>query len=122
MDSKEKTAPGDNSKEAIWVVGVLCGIVLVILLVFSVRRRTELIQADQKIEELTSANQSLSDENAELNKEIDKLQKQLDEAEKKNEELKEKADAYDSAQEQIRDFMEKLESLFPDAESTPEQS
>ena len=116
MDSEDKLTSSENNSEAIWVVGVLCAIVLIVVLAFSVRRRTELVQANQKIESLTTENKELTDANKELQKKIDVLEGKLDKAEKEAAEAKEKADAYDDVQDQVKQFSQKLRNLFSDVE------
>lgn len=102
----------NNNGEAIWVVGVLCAIVLIIVLAFSVRRGTELVQANQKIESLTTENKELTDANKKLQKKIDVLEGKLDKAEEEAAEAKEKADAYDDVQDQVEQFSQGLQDLF----------
>lgn len=110
----------NNNGEAIWVVGVLCAIVLIIVLAFSVRRGTELVQANQKIESLTMENKKLTDANEELQEEIDTLKGKLDKAEEEAAEAKEKADAYDDVQDQVEQFSQKLQDLFSGLGETQE--
>ena len=117
MNSEDKlTNSENNNSEAIWVVGVLCAIVLVVVLAFSVRRRTELVQANQKIESLTMENEALTDANKELQEKIDALDRKLDKAEKEAAEAKKKADAYDDVQDQVKQFSQELRNLFSDVE------
>ena len=116
MDSEDKLTSSENNSEAIWVVGVLCAIVLIVVLAFSVRRRTELVQANQKIESLTMENEALTDANKELQKKIDVLEGKLDKAEKEAAEAKEKADAYDDVQDQVKQFSQGLQDLFSNIE------
>ena len=120
MDSEDKLRDSDGNDEAIWVVGVLCAIVLVVVLVFSVRRRTELVQANQKIESLTMENQSLTDANKKLQGKIDTLERKLDKAEEEAAEAKEKADAYDDVQDQVEQFSQRLQDLFSNVEGAQE--
>jgi len=116
MDSEDKLTSSENNSEAIWVVGVLCAIVLIVVLAFSVRRRTELVQANQKIESLTMENKALTDANKELQDKIDTLEGKLDKAEKEAAEAKEKADAYDDVQDQVKQFSQGLQDLFSNIE------
>ena len=115
---RQKINSENNNSEAIWVVGVLCAIVLVVVLAFSVRRRTELVQANQKIESLTMENQSLTDANKKLQEEINTLQGKLDQAEEEAAEAKEKAKAYDDVQDQVKQFSQELQNLFSNVEGT----
>lgn len=118
MDSENKIRDSDGSSEAIWVVGVLCAIVLIVVLAFSVRRRTELVQANQKIESLTMENKALTDANKGLQKKIDVLEGKLDKAEKEAAEAQEKAKAYDDVQDQVKQFSQELQNLFSNVEGT----
>ena len=113
MDNEDQlTNSENNNSEAIWVVGVLCAIVLIVVLAFSIRRRTELVQANQKIESLTMENKALTDANKELQEKIDTLEGKLDKAEKEAAEAKEKANAYDDVQDQVEQFSQGLQDLF----------
>ena len=113
MDNEDQlTNSENNNSEAIWVVGVLCAIVLIVVLAFSIRRRTELVQAKQKIESLTMENKALTDANKELQEKIDTLEGKLDKAEKEAAEAKEKANAYDDVQDQVEQFSQGLQDLF----------
>lgn len=113
MNSDDKlTNSENNNSEAIWVVGVLCAIVLIVVLAFSVQRRTELVQANQKIESLTMENKALTDANKELQEKIDTLEGKLDKAQEEAAEAKEKAHAYDDVQDQVEQFSQGLQDLF----------
>lgn len=118
MDAIDKEPKLNGNKEVSWVVGVLCGIVLIIVLVFAVRRRTELVEANSQIKELQQENQTLTDENKKLNQQISDLQDQYDDLKKEAEESKEKADAYDDASKQVEDFAEGIMKLFPELDSS----
>lgn len=106
-EDKHPECQGKNGREAEWIAGVLCGIVLVLLLAFSVRRRTEVIQYSQQIETLTKENKELKDQVSELKEENGRLQKKADN-------LQKKADAYDDIEAQIGDLKREIYELFPD--------
>lgn len=121
MNSEDKlTNSENNASEAIWVVGVLCAIVLIVVLAFSIRRRTELVQANQKIESLTMENKELTDANEKLQRKIDTLEEKLDKTEEEAAKAQEKAKAYDDVQDQVEQFSQRLQDLFSSVEGAQE--
>ena len=110
----------NNNSEAIWVVGVLCAIVLIVVLAFSIRRGTELVQANQKIESLTMENKELTDANEKLQRKIDTLEEKLDKTEEEAAKAQEKAKAYDDVQDQVEQFSQRLQDLFSSVEGAQE--
>lgn len=119
MDYEDKKVSGKHN-EAVWIVGVLCGIVLVVLFIFSACRGTELSRANEKIESLAQENKALTDENKELHQQIEELQKKYDKAQEEAESAKEKADAYDDVQDQVERFSKGLQELFSYPETEQE--
>lgn len=112
MNSEDKHIDEQSGREARWVIGVLCGIVLVIFAALAAQKRAEAAKAGEQIEALQQENQTLSDQNRKLEKQVETLQAQ-------NGTLREQVESYREIRKQMQDFADELDaflSQMPEAE------
>lgn len=105
----------DNSA-FLTIVAILCGITLVVVLVFAVKRGNDtakLTDAQEQVIQLTEENETLKKENESLQKQIDTLQEEYDETKDSLRKAKKKAETYDELVEAFSDLLDALDIALP---------
>lgn len=118
----DNTSPKDHKSDhgnAVTIVALLCGITLVIVLIFAVKRGNQaakLSDAQEQVIRLTEENETLKEENESLQKQIDTLQEEYNEAKDSLRKAKKKADTYDDLVDAFSDLLDALDITLPDNE------
>lgn len=93
------------------IMGIICGITLVMILVFAVKRGDETAQlkeAREQISQLTDENKDLKETNTSLQKQVDDLQEDYDKSQESLRKAKRKAETYDDLVEAFADIYDAL--------------